>query len=145
MKTSSTICFNLRKSWQSIARMYNIYGAEHKVSVSAAYVLLNLKEDEGVLSTQIGPMLSMEASSMTRMLKSLEEKGLIYKKQDPVDARQMHVFLTKEGVLKKEIARKTVLGFNNKIRDTLTPKEIAIFIQTLEKINQVTEQNYPVK
>ena len=56
--------------------MYNSHAHDHEVTVSTAYVLLNLDADKGTPSTQIAPMLAMEPSSLTRLLKNMEEKKL---------------------------------------------------------------------
>lgn len=145
MKTSKTICFNLRSGWQHVSRMYNSYASEHDVSVSIAYVLLNLSREEGVPSTQIAPMLGMEPSSLTRLLKNLEEKKLIRKKSDESDARQVLIFLTTEGERKKEVARRIVRRFNNRVRQNIPEQDLEIFLKTLNKINEVASQNYMKK
>lgn len=139
MKTEDTICFNLRNSWHLISRMYNSFGSNHDVTVSMAYVLINLHHQKGTLSTQIAPRLGMEASSITRLIKSMESKGLIYKKGDEEDARKVKVYLTDKGLEKKKISKETVRSFNKKIRSILSDTELESFITTLTKINNITE------
>ncbi len=141
MKTSKTVCFNLRSSWHQISRMYNSYATDHDITVSNAYVLLNLSRTKGTPSTQIAPLLGMEPSSLTRVLKNLEEKKLILKKADKNDLRQVNVFLTKKGEEKKEVARRTVKKFNDIVRKNLSEEEIESFLKTLNRISLIAEEN----
>jgi len=97
MKISKTVGYHLRNTQQAVSRMYNSYATQNNISISMAYVLLLLNRIDGKPSTQIGPDLGMEASSITRLMKTMEDKKLIVKKQDKYDGRQVNVFLTALG------------------------------------------------
>jgi len=97
MKPEETIDFHIRWVWAKIARMYNAQAAQHGGSMSIGYILLNI-DKEGTHSTKLGPKMGMEPRSLTRTLKTMEEKGLISRKVDANDRRMVRVFLTEEGV-----------------------------------------------
>ncbi len=122
--------------------MYNSYATPDGLSISIGYILLNLDVNKGLASTQLAPRLGMEPSSMTRILKSMEEKGLIYREADAEDKRQVNIYLTEEGNDKKRKAKKTIKNFNKIIEQEIDEKEIDIFVQVLEKINKLSEQNF---
>ena len=145
MKTDKTVCFNLRSSWQQIARMYNSHATDHDITVANAYVLLNLSRTKGTPSTQIAPLLGMEPGSLTRLLKSLEEKKLIVKRNDKNDLRQVNIFLTKKGEDKQEIAKTTVKKFNDNVRNKISPDELDQFLDVLSRINGIAEENSQVR
>lgn len=142
MKTSSTVDFNIRASWYCINRMYNSYASEHDLTVPMAYVLLNIDKDKGTPSTQIAPMLAMEPSSLTRVLKNMEEKKLLRKETDEQDARQVNIFLTKQGLVKRELARKIVKNFNDIVKKNVPEKELEIFLKTLQTITAIAQENH---
>ncbi len=81
MKPEETIDFHIRWAWYNISRMYNLKASEFGESMAIGYVLLNI-DKEGTPSTKLAPKMGMEPRSLTRMIKSLEEKGLIEKKSD---------------------------------------------------------------
>lgn len=139
MKRNQTVCFNIKASWHAISRMYNEYGQEYGVTTSVGYVLLNI-DVNGTPATKIGPLLGMESRSLSRMLKSLEENDLIYRKQDEKDKRLYKIFLTEKGKEKKELAKKVVKKFNNAVREQVSDHKLEIFFEVIEKINTVIDQ-----
>jgi len=142
MKISKTVGYHLRNTQQAVSRMYNSYATQNNISISMAYVLLLLNRIDGKPSTQIGPDLGMEASSITRLMKTMEDKKLIVKKQDKYDGRQVNVFLTALGEKKKSKAKETIKGFNDILKKQISKEELNSFLCTLEKINQLAEENY---
>jgi DNA-binding MarR family transcriptional regulator len=119
--------------------MYNLKAVQHDISTSIGFILLNIDEKNGTPATKIGPILGMESRSLTRMLKTLEEKGLIVRKGDDSDRRLVRIFLTPEGKKKREVSRVTVLEFNNNIRKNIPADKLKVFFEVVDQINQVTE------
>jgi len=141
MKKEETVDHNLRTAWHAIARMYNQQAQKYDATMSMGFVLLNINSEEGTPATKIAPMMGLEARSLTRLLKSMEEKGLIYRESDKNDKRSVRILLTKEGRDKKEKARNTVLTFNESVREQVSSQKLAVFFEVLHNINQVVEKN----
>jgi len=136
MKPEETIDYHVRAVWYGIFRMYNQLGVEHDITTSLGYVLLNIHTEGGTPATKIAPLMGMESRSLTRLLKSMEEKGLIYKKRDEHDKRSVRIFLTEEGFRRKEISRKTVRAFNEKLRGLIPQKDLDAFFRVMTTVNQ---------
>jgi DNA-binding MarR family transcriptional regulator len=85
--------------------------------------------------------MGLEARSLTRILKTLEGAGMIYREPDKVDKRLVRIFLTTEGRKKKEKAREVVLLFNDTVREKISPEKLNIFFDVLLEINKIIEQN----
>ncbi len=141
MKKDKTLDFHIKWVWHAISRMYNIYAAAEDMTMSIGYVLLNIDIENGTPATKIGPQIGMEARSLTRMLKSLEEKGWIYRETDPNDKRFVNVFLTDVGQEKRNFARAGVLEFNDRVMKTVSKEELDVFLQVIEKINTIIDSN----
>jgi DNA-binding MarR family transcriptional regulator len=141
MKREETVDYNIKAAWHAIARMYNQQAIKYGGTMSIGFVLLNIHTDEGTPATKIAPMMGLEARSLTRLLKSMEEKGLIYRETDKIDKRSVRVRLTKEGRKKKEKARNTVLRFNEVVRKEVDDEKLSAFFDVLKKINQIIERN----
>lgn len=137
MKPEETIDFHVRAVWHAIYRMYNQVASDYGVTTSIGFVLLNIHSDEGTPATKIAPLMGLESRSLTRMLKSMEEKGLIYKEKDKVDKRSVRIFLTDKGKEQKEVSRLTVLGFNDKIREVVPEKDLKGFFRTMNKVSEL--------
>ncbi len=82
----------------------------------------------------------MEATSLSRILKNLETKGLIYRKSDEVDKRKVLIFLTLEGVEKRKIAKKVVSGFNKLIVEEIPIEKLSVFFEVMETINKTVDK-----
>ncbi|MEM6846235.1 MAG: MarR family winged helix-turn-helix transcriptional regulator [Bacteroidota bacterium] len=146
MKKELTVDYNIKTAWHAIYRMYNQHALKNDFTTSIGYVLLNIDSKEGTPATKIAPLIGLESRSLTRMLKNMEEKGLIIKQPDLHDRRSVRIVLTKLGREKKEISRKTVLDFNNAVREVIPEHKISIFFEVIDHINKIVEEeiNPPV-
>jgi DNA-binding MarR family transcriptional regulator len=141
MRREDTVDHNIKTAWHGIARMYNQQALKYDATMSMGFVLLNINSEEGTPATKIAPLMGLEARSLTRLLKSMEEKELIYRQADKNDKRSVRILLTKEGKLKKEKARETVLRFNEVVRQEIPDSKINVFFDVLRKINQIIDRN----
>lgn len=146
MRKEETVDYNIKTAWHAIYRMYNQTAIKNNFTTSIGFVLLNIDSREGAPATKIAPLIGLESRSLTRMLKNMEEKGLIVKKPDLNDRRSVRIFLTDLGKEKKEISRKTVLGFNELVRDLIPDAKLKIFFEVINEINKIVEEeiNKPI-
>jgi len=126
--------FVLRHLWHKISRMYNQRANEYGVSISVGFILLNI-DKEGTPSTQLGPKMGMEPTSLSRTLKTMEEKGYIFRQVDKKDKRKVLIFLTEEGIEKRRIAKQVVLNFNDRIISTIPKGKLKTFFEVAEKLD----------
>ena len=141
MRREETVDYNIKAVWHAIARMYNQQASKHDITMSMGFVLLNINSEEGTPATKIAPLMGLEARSLTRLLKTMEEKGLIYREPDASDKRLVRIVLTKEGKRKKEKSREVVLRFNEAIREKIDDSQLSNFFSVLQNINKIIEKN----
>ncbi|MCB0497173.1 MAG: MarR family transcriptional regulator [Cyclobacteriaceae bacterium] len=135
MKPEETVDYHIRAAWYGIYRMYNQEAVKYDITTSLGFVLLNLHMGEGTPATKIAPLMGMEARSLSRMLKSMEEQGLIRKEKDENDKRSVLIYLTEKGRDKREIARQTVRAFNEELLELMSKDELEVFFRAMNKIN----------
>jgi DNA-binding MarR family transcriptional regulator len=121
--------------------MYNQQAGKHDITMSMGFVLLNIHSDEGTPATKIAPLMGLEARSLSRLLRTMEEKGLICREADPKDRRMVRIVLTREGKKKKEKSRETVLRFNEVIRNQVDGRRLNVFFEVLQQIQYLIEKN----
>ncbi len=141
MKREESIDYNIKAAWHAISRMYNQQAVKYGITTSIGFVLLNINTKEGTPATKIAPLMGLESRSLTRMLKSMEEKGLIFKKPDPEDKRSVRIFLTEMGIEKKAISRITVKTFNEAVIDSISTQELETFFDVIFKVNKIIDDN----
>jgi len=137
MKREETVDYNIKTLWHSISRMYNQFGSSYDVTASTGFVLLNINVEEGTPATKIAPLLGMESRSLTRMLKSMEEKGWVYREKDPTDGRSVRIFLSDLGKEKRELSRRAVRQFNKKVQSLIPSDKLGDFFLILNQINEI--------
>jgi len=137
MDKSKSIDHELRATWQAVAKMYNEQATKHDSTMAIAFVLLNINKKNGTPSTALGPLMGMEPTSLSRILKSMEDKGFITREKNPQDGRSVLIKLTTSGIEKRRISKGHVYQFNNKIKESLTDKEIETFFEVTKTINKL--------
>jgi len=139
MKQNIAIDAQIKSTWHNMFKMYNQVAAKYGTTQATGLVLLSI-DREGTPSTSIAPMLGLEATSMSRIIKNLEENNLIFKKKDKKDKRVVRLFLTPEGVEKRKIARQVVSGFNDMIIKEIPQTKLSIFFEVMNDVNRVIEK-----
>ncbi|OFZ16809.1 MAG: MarR family transcriptional regulator [Bacteroidetes bacterium RIFCSPHIGHO2_02_FULL_44_7] len=126
--------FVFRHLWHKISRMYNQKANEYGITVSIGFILLNV-DQEGTPSTQLGPKMGMEPTSLSRTLKTMEEKGLIRRESDAIDKRKVLIFLTQKGIDQRRIAKQVVLEFNDRLMSGIPKGKLKTFFEVAERLD----------
>ncbi|MEZ7500586.1 MarR family transcriptional regulator [Flavobacterium sp. Arc3] len=134
-----TIDYILRATWQAVSRMYNEEASKYGATMATGFALLSMDKNEGTPSTSLGPKMGMEATSLTRTLKSMEDKGLIIRKKNPDDGRGVLIYLTELGKEKRVLSKNTVLKFNETVKNHITDEKLQHFIEVSETINELIQ------
>lgn len=135
-----TIDYVLRATWQAVARMYNEEATKYDGTMATGFALLSLDKEDGTPSTTLGPRMGMEATSLTRTLKSMEDKGLIIRRKNPNDGRGVLIYLTELGKEKRELSRTRVLRFNETVKANITEEKLQHFMEVAETINELIQE-----
>ncbi|MFT5777177.1 MAG: DNA-binding MarR family transcriptional regulator [Crocinitomicaceae bacterium] len=133
-KKDYLVDFVIRHLWHKFSRMYNQKAFEYDLTSSSGFILLNV-DKEGTPSTQLGPKMGMEPTSLSRTLKTMEEKGLIRRASDKYDKRKVLIFLTEEGIEKRKLAKEFILSFNESILENIPKGKLKTFFEVAEKLD----------
>jgi len=141
-----TIDYALRATWQAVARMYNEEAKTFESTMAVGFTLLSIDPKTGTPSTALGPKMGMEATSLSRILKSMEEKGLIERKPNPSDGRGVLIHLTEFGLEKRTDSKDAVLRFNEVVRHHVPEEKLQGFFEVTETINKlIADKNIYIK
>jgi DNA-binding MarR family transcriptional regulator len=140
MEPEETIDYNIRKTWYNITKMYNRTATEYMASMALGMIILNIDITEGTPSTQLGPSMGMEATSLSRSLNKLEDSGVIERRPDPNDKRKAVIHLTPLGMDWREVAKGVVIEFNETIQSHFKQEEMDTFFDILKKINNIIDE-----
>lgn len=135
-----TIDYTLRATWQAVARMYNEEAKGFGSTMAVGFTLLSIDPKTGTPSTALGPKMGMEATSLSRILKSMEEKGLIKRKPNPKDGRGVLIHLTPFGLEKRNDSKAVVLNFNDTIKANVSEEQLHCFFEVMDTINKLISE-----
>jgi len=129
-----TIDYILRSTWMSITKMYNEEAGKKGSTMATGFALISIDPEEGTPSTSLGPKMGIEATSLSRTLKTMEEKGLIIRKPNPEDGRGVLIHLTDFGIEMREFSKKVVIGFDEAVNKAVSPEDLKAFKKVTNSI-----------
>ncbi|MBL6659927.1 MAG: MarR family transcriptional regulator [Crocinitomicaceae bacterium] len=132
------IDFMLRHAWHRVSRMYNNTASTEGMTMSVGFILM-IVEKRGTPSTQLGPKMGMEPTSLSRTLNNMESSGLIERKEFTGDKRKVNIFLTTKGVEKRKLVRNFLLEFNQKIASKFKEKDLQGFMNVMNAVDLAIE------
>lgn len=140
MEKDKTIDHALRATWQAVAKTYNEQAQKHQSTMAMAMALLYIDFEKGTPSTALGPSMGMEATSLSRILKNMENKGFIYREKNKEDGRSVFIKLTELGIEKREVSKESVFKFNQTIKKHISEEKINHFFEVTDLINKLISQ-----
>ena len=137
MERGKSIDHELRATWQAVAKVYNERAAKHQSTMATAFVLLNIDKQKGTHSTALGPLMGMEPTSLSRILKTMEDKGAISREKNPDDGRSVIIKLTEYGKEMRKVSKSDVIQFNDTVRENVSEKDLEGFFKVTSTINKL--------
>ena len=136
-----TIDYVLRATWMAVSKMYNEEAGKAGSTMSTGFALLSIDPENGTPSTSLGPKMGMEATSLSRILKTMENKGLILRKKNPKDGRSVLIYLTDFGREMREYSKNVVLRFDDAVKENVSEEDLKTFIEVANTIlNLISEK-----
>ena len=136
-----TIDHILRSVWMSVSKMYQEEAAKLDSTMATGFTLISIDPEHGSPSTALGPKMGMEATSLSRLLKSMEARGLISRKPNPEDGRSVLICLTDFGQQMREYSKEIVLGFDQIVRQKINETELNTFLKVAETIMELSQDS----
>jgi DNA-binding MarR family transcriptional regulator len=109
------------------------------MTMSYGFILM-MVEKEGTPSTQLGPKMGMEATSLSRTINAMEVDGLIRRSSAEKDKRITLVFLTELGVQKRKMVKQFILEFNEKLTSKLKKKDLDGFFTVMNALDESVDE-----
>jgi len=121
----------------AVAKMYNEQASVKGSTMATGFALISIDPETGTPSTALGPKMGMEATSLSRTLKAMEEKGLIVRSRNPEDGRSVLIHLTDYGKEMREFSKSVVKTFDNLVKSQISEEKLSIFLEVTNRINDL--------
>jgi DNA-binding MarR family transcriptional regulator len=104
LKLDNQLCFALYAASNAMTRLYRDKLEPLGLTYPQYLVMLVLWEQDGMAVKEIGQRLHLDSGTLTPMLKRMEQSGLVQRRRNGADERQVDIFLTPAGqAMKAEI------------------------------------------
>ncbi len=127
----------MRRAVQRAEEQFQLATGKSGLTPSQYFILLTIKNDEGLSQKQIVGMTGVDRSTMTASIRRLQKKGFIKRRKKPDDHRAYEVRLTDEGreilALNSPLARQ----FDQRLLAMLSAPKRELFLQILREIIDV--------
>ena len=127
----------LKSTWLAVSKMYAEMAQDHDATAVQALTLLKIDPKEGTRSTNLGPKMAIEPTSLTRIIKLLEDNGYIYKEKTTNDKREVIIKLTDKGLNSRNLSKEVVVNFNKKVMEKIAPEKLEIFKDVMNDILKI--------
>ena len=130
----------LKSVWLAVSKMYTEQASLYNSTAVQALTLLKIDPKEGTRSTNLGPKMAIEPTSLTRIIKLLEDNGYIYKEKTTTDKREVIIKLTDKGLKSRNLSKEVVVNFNQKVVDRIDAEKFAIFKEVMSDILKIANE-----
>lgn len=121
----------------AVQKMYNEEAGTKGSTMATGFALISIDPENGTPSTALGPKMGIEATSLSRTLKKMEEQGLIDRKPNPEDGRGVLIHLTSFGKEMREFSKGVVLRFDEAVQEQITEEDIKTFKKVASTITEL--------
>ncbi|MBV6881035.1 MarR family transcriptional regulator [Epilithonimonas ginsengisoli] len=130
----------LKSAWLAVSKMYSDQAYLYNSTAVQALTLLKIDPKEGTRSTNLGPKMAIEPTSLTRIIKLLEDNGYIYKEKTTTDKREVIIKLTEKGINSRNLSKEVVVNFNKKVLERIAPEKFEIFREVMTDILKIANE-----
>lgn len=102
-----------------------------KVTLAQAAILFLLEERDRRFMSDMGQVIGVDKSAMTRLVDRLEKAGLVKRRVDPENRRAISILLTPAGRREAAAALTVIKRINKQIRKDYLPAEVDAFKKIL--------------
>ena len=105
LKLQNQLCFPIYLLSKEIIKKYTPYLNEINLTYTQYVVMMYFWEKKKSNVKEISNILLIDSSTLTPLLKKLEQKGFIKRSRSTIDERNLSITITKEGEQLKEKAK----------------------------------------
>ncbi|RSM96249.1 MarR family transcriptional regulator [Nonomuraea sp. WAC 01424] len=140
LRSDAGLASALRVSNARLTRRLRRQAAAHSLTPTQFATLAAVERHSGITPGELAELEKVQPPSMTRVIATLEERGLVARTPHPTDRRQVTVTVTEAALtLLKEERRRKEAWLTQRLKE-LSPEERSILRQAapiLEKLSRI--------
>ena len=113
---------------------------KHSLTAAEEPFFMSLQHHDGATQEELTALVCVDKAATARAVKSLEDKGILFRTQDEHDRRQNRVFLTEKGKGLTAAVNEELRRFNRLLTLDIDPERLELVYQTLLQIEKNLER-----
>ena len=131
MKTvSKTLLKVSRRAQSCVGRIVQ----KHNLTIAEQPFLLTIRFQDGLTQEELSELVGVDRALTTRVIQSLEKKGLIRKERDARDRRYHHIFANDALYQLADTIIPELFAFNDAATAGISQEELAQMVHTLQRL-----------
>lgn len=128
------IAFVTNKHNKEITEAFNQRLLNHGITRVQWIALYYIGDSEGITQKQLSAILESNESSIVRLIDRMEKENIVKREKDPTDRRITRLYLTEEGMKKREEIIPIGEKFSKDLIEGISNKDLDTFKEVLNKI-----------
>ncbi|MEM9306601.1 MAG: MarR family transcriptional regulator [Pseudomonadota bacterium] len=116
--------------------MFDTKLAPHGITISQAWVLAHLWQENGLSQSKIADRLDVATVTTSKLIDRLEEHGFVTRRVDPADRRSNLVFVTHEGRALVKVLTKIVYEVDEVANAGIDPLDLETTLCVLGRMRE---------
>ena len=137
--TQICVCANLRKKTRVVTQLYDKVLEPTNLKVTQYSMLANIANHQAVSVSQLGDILLLDQTTITRNVNLLKKNGYVDVTRDTQDGRTKIISLTSTGIEKLNEATPLWMAIQEKVIQDIGLEKYIDFYDTLRKIQKVVQ------
>lgn len=121
-----------RQTIQRLLKQHNI-----EMTFEMLQIMHRLWTEQGVSQQFLAEKTAKDKACLTNLIKNLEKKGWVIRKEDPSDRRNKLVYLTTEGEGLSNQVKPLLKGIYDQAGDRMPAKQMQSCVNYLRKLNEI--------
>ena len=128
------IAFITNKYNKEITELFNQRLQEHNITRVQWIALFYIGNNEGITQRDLAQILDSNESSIVRLIDRMEKENIVKREKDPTDRRVTKLFLTEEGMKKRDEILPIGEKFSKDCIKGISDEELETFKEVLNKM-----------
>jgi MarR family transcriptional regulator, organic hydroperoxide resistance regulator len=138
-KARRCACGNVRRTNRALTQFYDQHLKPSGLRATQFSLLLNISLHHGIMAGELGEILIMDQTTVTRNLEALRKLGYIDMARETSDARKKHITVTSKGAAVMNGAMPLWEGAQAVIEAGLGNDRFREFLKTLAQISELSK------
>lgn len=141
LNIKANIIYKFVTTYNDYIKKPHDYGTGEIINMVEVHILTIIEENPGITVTEVALEWNRTKGAISQTITKLENRGLIERKKEDNDAKSIHLYATKKGIILSQAHKtydiKELTSANKILSESFTLKEIDIFYKIMNKYTEL--------